>query len=165
MKTKVCLFSVNTISQNSLDRCMRLTYLLTNKHDVGATGVYWSYIPQRTSVEDCAGASFLLHHLHCCHKQALPCPRPPPTHLRSLALAAASLPPVRLPESKHSAVRRNSSFPFVLVAAAGGGGGCRPLNRGNLGSLRLGPIPRLHSRRVPKGSLILGSPSVARRKS
>lgn len=94
---------------------MRLTYLLTNKHDVGATGVYWRCIPQRTSAEDCAGASFLLHHLHRCHEQALPCPRPPPTHLRSLALAAASPPPVRLPESKHSAVRRNSSFPFVLV--------------------------------------------------
>lgn len=138
---------------------MRLTYLLTNKHDVGATGVYRRYIPQRTSAEDCAGASFLLHHLHRCHKQALPCPRPPPTHLRSLALAAASPPPVRLPESKHSAVRRNSSFPFVLV------GGCRPPNRGNLGSLRVGPIPRLHSRRVPQGSLILGSPSVARRSS
>lgn len=41
--------------------------------------VFTGVVPQRTSVEDCAGASLLLHHLHRCHKQALPCPRPPPT--------------------------------------------------------------------------------------
>lgn len=68
--------------------------------------------------------------------------------------------PDRLPERKHSAISGNSSFPFVLVGA---GVSAPELSRGNLGSLRVGPFPRLHSRRVPQRSLILGSPSVAQR--
>lgn len=76
-------------------------------------------------------------------KQGLWCPRCPP---EGPTVGSHFASPDRDRERKHSDVSRNSSYIS---------GGDRPpppqSSRGNLGSLRVGPIPRLHSRYCQRG--------------
>lgn len=97
-----------------------LTHLLTNKHDAGATSVDWS----RSTEDICTWSrgSFVPPASSAARRSAAvngvrPAPRCPPEGPTVGSLFSS---PDRLPERKHPAVSRISSFLFISVGAVGG---------------------------------------------